>query len=155
MALPAIPILAGAGALLGRIVAGGMRMAGAVFVLKLILLVLLKLVLVTIVAPILFFLFRLGVKLALLVVIYQFFTGWLIYRAYDVLQSALTLLPGPGHHGLTRFWQLVEATREIFPWDDFGLLCKWVVIILLWVTLWRYIEWVWHQSVGFIKWVFA
>lgn len=151
---PPLLVLGGIGILLRGALAA-LRGAGVAGTLSVVIALLAKLIVAVLISPVVFFILRLGVKIALFAMVYKFFTGWVIFRIYDVGQAALTLLPGPDHPGFTRFWQLVVATEGFIPWDHIGFTMKWAVVILLWVALWRYIEWVLTASMNFMKWLFS
>lgn len=151
---PPLLVLGGIGILLRGALAA-LRGASVTATLTVLVGLIAKLIIAVMISPIVFFVIRLTLKLAFFVIVYKFFTGWVLFRIYDVAQAALTLLPGADHPGFTRFWQFVSATDAFIPWDHIGTTGKWVAIILLWVALWRYIEWVLTASMNFMKWIFS
>jgi len=91
-----------------------------------------------------------ALKISLLYYVSVWLMGWVLYWVQPVISGALSLVPSVFGPVMGRFWQFVEATSGVLPWDDLGLVVKWLVLIKLFILTWHLTEFVISRTMKFL-----
>lgn len=103
-------------------------------------------------------LWRAALMVWLFAFVYTFMTQWVIYRLHPIMVSGLNILPAAAQDAIqnafVRCYQVVLATQHFIPWEHGWTVCKWLIIIKLWLIAFHLCDWVFQKTRQILEFLF-
>jgi ABC-type multidrug transport system permease subunit len=95
-------------------------------------------------APVVFFLAKLALKMALLLATYVIFTTYVLGKIEPVFQAAASYVPS-SVAVLARFFEFMQLTSATVPWELMGTLFKYIILLKMALLVWHLADWIFNQ----------
>lgn len=95
-----------------------------------------------------------GAKVAVLALVFNYFQKFLEERLGPLQQTMFDLMPSFQHSAVAPLFELMRLTNAFVPWQDLGILAKWVFAFYFFVLMWHLLDYVIRLTYKFLAWIF-